>query len=181
MLLEAGAAVDRKDVKGRTALMRACGEGHGSVAQALFEAGATVDLKDANGRTALMLMFASSSDREHAMRVLLKKAGAVVDAADCNRATALCIVACQRLRDGGCCASAAAGGRGSSGLERRQREDGIDARLCGNGNRGMSQVLLEAGAAVDLQDSTGRVALMFASSSDCEHVMRVLLRAAGQK
>jgi hypothetical protein len=70
LLLAAGAAVNAKDEKGRTALILASMQGHREVVQALLAAGAEVNAKSTNGKTALML--ATEKGHREVIELLLK-------------------------------------------------------------------------------------------------------------
>jgi len=67
--LQAGAAVNSKDIYGRTALMLAAYHGRTDCIKLLIEAGADVDDKDSDGRTALTI----AVDRDHTECVKLLK------------------------------------------------------------------------------------------------------------
>ena len=76
-LLDAGADLHAKDVKGRTALMLAVREGQIDTVQALLRRGARVNDEDANGKTTLN--YAEEDLKEQTrtdMIRILKKAGA---------------------------------------------------------------------------------------------------------
>jgi len=53
MLINAGASIERRDAKGRTALLLACQTGQFKMAEALIEAGARVEAQDSDGVTCL--------------------------------------------------------------------------------------------------------------------------------
>ena len=73
MLIKAGADVNEKTAKGRTALMWASDRGFIVTVSALIEAGADVNAKDRYGRTALMM----AAEKGHTEIVkLLKEHGA---------------------------------------------------------------------------------------------------------
>ena len=67
-LLKRGAAIDRADNRGRTALMIAAGEGHALVAAALLKAGADPARKDKDGKTAIDLAADEATRRVFAGR-----------------------------------------------------------------------------------------------------------------
>ena len=137
-LLEAGAAVDSKSNNATTALIVAAKYGQAGAMQVLLKAGAEVDLKDARGGMALVV--AANYGQAGAVRVLLE-AGAEVDLkepradgiAGCRQVRAgrcgatpagglggserawperrYCAGSRHRLRESGCGAPAAGGGR----------------------------------------------------------------------
>lgn len=86
------AAADFANVKGTTALMRACQEGHLEISKCLLDSDVEVNRKNHEGMNALML----ASQRGHAEIVLLLiKAGATMDEQTTQGSTAL-MLACKR-------------------------------------------------------------------------------------
>ncbi len=74
-LLEEGAAVDVRDLEGRTPLMWASFNGHTAVDALLLENGAAINAREVNGRTALM--YASSGPFAETVELLLEKGAEV--------------------------------------------------------------------------------------------------------
>ncbi len=89
-LLELGFAVDARDAQGATALLRACGSGHGDIVSCLLDAGADPALAAPSGMTALA---AAAGARQAAVVELLLARQVAVDQPLPNAATALMVAA----------------------------------------------------------------------------------------
>jgi len=93
--LDAGARIEEKDTRGRTALMYAmglaCGDSNINVVRALLEAGASINAKDNQGQTALMLAVRNPRTGDEEVVKLLLASGADSKIKDNQGQTALMI------------------------------------------------------------------------------------------
>jgi ankyrin repeat protein len=153
LLLKAGANPDTKDNYGETALMRASLSGHKDIVILLLKAGANPDTKDNYGETALMK--ASYNGHKEIVKLLLK-AGADVNLQATRGDTAL-MNASKRPRrpTHPCVVRTHARERRDGGMRGKRRE----------GHKDIVELLLKAGANVDIQNNKGYTALMWASLS----------------
>lgn len=162
-------AVDRRDTRGRTALMVAAGRGDADAVQRLLRAGADVNARNPNGGTALMYA-AVNGDPETLQRLL--DHGAKVNLAGVNGWTALMVAAA----------------KGHAPAARLLLKAGADPgaadifqwtplmRAAYEGRTGVVRVLLDyRGAAVNAVDDKGATALHHAAAQGEKAICRLLL------
>ena len=172
-LLDAGAACDVQTVKGYTPLHLAAESGHLACAQLLLDAGAAIDTRTLRGYTPLH--FACAAGRLPCVDRLLS-AGATADARTARRCTALHLACrsgheeCARLLIESCPTPDA-----QRALLHYLNSD-EDAPLllaADNGHAGCLRLLINAGAAVNMQQGSG-VPLFLATAKGHSECVRVL-------
>ncbi|HUO82205.1 MAG TPA: ankyrin repeat domain-containing protein [Gammaproteobacteria bacterium] len=168
--VDAGAALDGRDARGKTPLMWAAELGHLRAARQLEGLGADVNLAASSGDTALM--YAARSGHAETVRFLLNN-GAQVGAANTLGWTALLYAAgsghdavVRELLDGGADVDASS-------------EDGRAPLMAAarNGNVAVVGRLVDAGADLDATDAGGWTALMYAAWQGHAEVAEVLMAA----
>lgn len=160
-LLELGFAVDTRDAKGATALLRAAGAGHADVVLQLLDAGADASTAAASGVTPLA---AAVNGRRDAVVGAMLERGVAVDQRLPGEATALMVAAAlgypdmvERLLAAGADVNAA-DAHGHTALH-------AAAQYCFGSNdslraRRLLDLLLTRGAAVDTADKDGATPLL---------------------
>jgi len=174
-LLELGFPVDTVDARGASALLHACGAGHGEIAACLLDAGADPSLTTANGITPLAAAVAGG--REGTVALLLERK-ADIDQRLPNQSTALMVAAAMgrpELAEALLAAGAdvnAVDAHGHSALHAAaqygfEHNDSLRARR-------LLDALLRHGAAVNQADGEGKTALLLLlgaqlrPGSDCD-------------
>ncbi|HEX7111411.1 MAG TPA: ankyrin repeat domain-containing protein, partial [Mizugakiibacter sp.] len=160
-LLELGFAVDTRDAKGASALIRACGGGHAEAVRRLLDAGADPTLAAQTGATALS---ACAGARQAALAKTLLARGAPADQRLPGEVTALMIASAlgypdvvETLLDGGADVRAV-DARGRTALHAAAQFcfDSRDSLRC----RRLLDALLARGAEVDRADAEGLTPLL---------------------
>ena len=154
-LIDKGAGVNIKDNDGRTPLSWLAGSSPSctasvEVAKLLLQSGADIDCEDSSGRTPLS--WAAHSASSHMLDWLLKQ-GACVNSRDSAGRTPLCYVNYDKESWFAMCASLA----------------------CGRLEPLATEVLLLAGANVELPDDEGRTALSYAAEAGAKVVVELLI------
>lgn len=163
-LLEKGVDINAKDKSGNTALMYAANADNPLMCEFLLANGAELEAKNLAGDTALTAC--AKSDCPEAARVLLD-AGASMGELLHVAAHEGCPEACRVFLERGVDANQTetASGKNVTAL--------MLAAL--NGNIEVARALIEKGANIDAQDTTGKTALMIAAFSDEDTISRLLI------
>jgi ankyrin repeat protein len=166
MLIAGGASVDRQSEKGKTAIMYAAiaGSGYRACVEIFIAAGANLDLRNNCGCTALMLMAAAEN---YPMFNLLLQAGASTDGLES-------IQLIQAARTGHV-------DRVKSLLSAKvdlnlDRGDAIGSAAAA-GHTEIVQILIQAGANVNLSDRSGFTPLASAAYAGYSSIVRLLIDA----
>ncbi len=172
MLLDRGVDVNIKDEHGRTALFYAVEEGQTSEVKLLLEKGADVNAKDELGRTALS--FAAEEDQTTVAAMLLD-AGAEADVKDESGRTPLDYAAEEGSEDllGQLMSS-------DPNIRAQALHPSTVVTAAGEGELGIVQELVEAGADVNAADESGYTPLMEAAREGELRVVRYLLGKGAQ-
>ena len=180
-LIDAGADADAKQGPfDWTPLMSAIVEGDAEIAAALIKASKDLDARNIDKETAVIV--AVFSERTEILRLLID-AGADVDAADTNSQTALMFAAMLEYTDG---VDALIGA--DANLDARNRlldeqgnvvAEGATALMIAaeTGNVGIVGALVDAGATIDLETSSGVTAQMLALAQGHSEVFSLLAEA----
>jgi ankyrin repeat protein len=160
LLLDHGAAVNERQVDGRTPLYNVIGMAdRNAVVRLLLDRGADPNLATTNGNTALMVA-AGRGDVE-AMRLLIAK-GAKVDVKSGTGATALINAALSPNAD----AVKLLVGQGADVNAATKRKVTALANAAMQGSEDVVKLLLDQGAKVNVQDDRGYSPLMYAAYSE---------------
>ncbi|NBX71688.1 hypothetical protein EBQ91_02095, partial [bacterium] len=203
VLLEAGAAVDLKDIRDKTALMYAAIRGHLAVVNTLVKAGAAVNLQDGYDYT--VVMWATEKSYLNVLKALLEaQPKPDLDLKNKDGHTPLLRAVMKRdlnivqaLLDAGATVDLSdkagktalmfAAEDGHLDIVKALVKSGAAIDLTDHdsntalmyaakkGHLDVAKVLLERGAAVDLKDYIGRTALMFAAQEGHIDVVQALL------
>ena len=193
LLLARGASVNMQSKQGLTALMLAAGWCLPMVTSLLLQAGARIDLRDADGYTALQAAkkaatqpFSTAGDKQAAAEVARQLCQHTANGLPVAPSTA---VVPSLLKDE--IIEAAATGDVAAVVAWLDMGGHIDARekecedtllMCasGNGQSPLVKLLLNRGASIDLQDSTGFTALMAAVYWGKPSAVPLLLQAGAR-
>jgi ankyrin repeat protein len=202
LLLDAGAAVDAHTESGRTALLIAAGrQGSTQVVKLLLDHGASANVFAENRTTPLLL--ATRRGDETAMRLLIAHGGnvkvdaaAVLDAAlrsDCSACVELVIQAVEPRALGNSLIGQAQMGRSGSVKFLLGRSAAVNARnaigftplmaACDTDASSVEvvQLLLDAGADVNVRTNDGKTALSLARRRNNETILDLLLKAGAKE
>lgn len=175
MLLEAGASVDARSRRGRTALHAAALWADGpEVVKALLEAGADVDARCVEGLTPLV--FAIEGNPHPEVTVELLRAGARLDLAPDGERTSLLLRAARAGAPGGVLAALI-----EAGQDVHQRDE-VGATVLGYAaeraeDPSVVDVLTRAGAEVNATGFDGTTPLHLAAAENGPEMVRALLAA----
>ncbi|MFC1792924.1 ankyrin repeat domain-containing protein [Planctomycetota bacterium] len=160
--LSAGAAVDAKYKKGKTALHNAAGEGHTEIVRLLIAKGADINAKAANGQTPLH--DAALNDRKETANLLIR------NGADVNAKAKYGFTAVQRalLSEGG-------GRQMVELLVRRGAQVSVLHLAAHRGDIDKVKKSLEEGTNIDMRNEAGHTPLFYAASAGQMHVVEFLI------
>jgi len=175
LLLECGASIDRRDIRGHTAMMKAVEYGYDHILDTLLAAGASVNASDNEGKS--ILSYALKPTQRHVKCCeKLCKQGADVNAMDNSKETVLMKAAVQGLDE-----VVQILLRYNADTEIRNA-DNVTALFIAiqHNQRGVVELLLSAGSQTDVTDNEGNTPMHISARLGYLSLLQLLCNVGGE-